>query len=224
MNMGFIYDIIVILIVLFAAVSAMKKGFAYTLVNFAGYIVSLFAALMLSKPIAQMICDKLIAPSVYLKLTESINAAGNNILAGIESYVSSLPGFAQGLFSFDSYGAQAGADASSAATAISNTVIMPVVVNIVSGLMFVIIFSVLLFLVHRVANITKFVKHVPLIGFVNKVLGAAMGIVKGLILAYLFFCVVSLASVWLGASFDIFSPDAIAASYTFGIMDSIKLT
>lgn len=224
MIFGIIYDVIVVLIVVLATIAAVKKGFAYTLVNFAGYIVSLFAAFILSKPIANTICQKLIAPVVSDKLTQSIQSAGNDIAAGVDSYVQTLPDFAKGLFSFADYSTASGADVAGTVASISDNVIMPVIVNIVSILLFVILFSVFLFIVHKVADITKFVKHVPLIGFVNKILGAVMGVLKGLILAYLFFCVISLLSVWLGASVSFLSPGAVASSYTFGIMESIGIS
>ena len=221
--MGLIYDIAVVLIIVITTAAAIKKGFVYTLVNFAGYVVSFFASFILSRFLSEIICTKLIAPSLYEKLAQSIQSAGNDIAAGIDRFMDSLPAFLSGTVTIPDYGAAGHMDVSSVASSISDNVIMPAVISIVSAFLFVVIFSLLLFIVRRAADITKFVRHIPVIGFVNKILGGVMGAVKGMIIAYIFFCAVGLLSLAFGDSVKLLSHDVIYSSYIFNFINSIKL-
>lgn len=221
MGMGIVYDIVIVLMIVAVTSAAMKKGFAYTLVNFAGYIVSLFAAVIVSRPLTDTICSKLIEPSLYARLADTVGKAGNDIAAGINEFTNSLPAIAKNIFPLDSVSLSGGTE--SVIDTVSQSVIMPVVENIIYAISFIVVFSLLLFLVRRVADITKFVKYVPLVGFVNRILGGAMGVVKGLIIAYLLFCAVNIASVWFGDSVAILSKEVLDSSYIFKLMDSIRL-
>ena len=218
---GMTYDLLILLIIALSAINAMKKGFAYTLVNFAGYLVSMILAFVISNPLSKMICAKFVSPIVSQKLAENISAAGSDIALGISKYIDSMPDFLHQIFSLENLG---GVTPSNIAVNTAESIIVSAAASALSVLLFIIIFSLLLFLVRRFANATKFIKRVPIVGTVNKILGAVMGAMRGFIVAYLFFCVISLLSLLIGTSVDILSYKIMETSYMFRLFNTITMS
>lgn len=77
------------------------------------------------------------------------------------------------------------ADTNDYASAITDNVIKPVVLVPMRALIFAVLFVIILFVLNLLAKMLKGINKIPLIGGINKILGAAAGFVQGAIVVFL---------------------------------------
>ena len=97
---GIAIDIILLVILLLCIKKGSKDGFAKTIVSSLGILIALVFALMLSRPVANFVYDKVIEPpvknAIVLNIEEqktSGQADVNKVISTMDSTIEKLPGF-----------------------------------------------------------------------------------------------------------------------------------
>lgn len=186
--MGFVVDIIIIVVILLCIFDGYRKGLVGMLFSIVSFIISVILAFALFNPVASLIknnteLDENIQTAIITNFTSEDSSEDNgseNLPDVITNYIEKT------------------------ANDIKNSSIESVAVNIsdtcVNGLSFFGIFLVariVLFIISKVANL---IAELPLLKQVNKAGGFLIGIIKGLLIVYIVFAIISfLAPVFEGS-------------------------
>ncbi len=218
--MSFILDGIVILIVLLFVLLSAKKGFVRTLIEVVGFIAALAIAFSVSEPLAEITYDNFI----YSSVEETIQETGqDNINSAVDAVWEKLPEFMKesSFFGLSKDDAAASAqnnfssNSNELAQSISDSLVKPTAVKLISVLISVILVIILLFAVKILARFVNKLFTFSFVGDINKILGGILGLVKGAAIAVVFCLIISLILSFTKDGFLIFTYDAINSSYLF---------
>ena len=215
-----IYDALAIFIIINCIRNGSKNGFAKTAVQANGYIFAIVAALVISRICASLIYTTAIQPMVIEKMESSIaNAVDTeSVINGLVSAVEGLPAISYFLFDFSTAAENlvdsVGLDYAAIAVSVEESVIRPVAEPILETVAFAVSLILLATVVSFVANGSKFVNDVPIIGKANSFFGGVFGIANGVlelcIGAFILDFVIS-----AGIFPEYFSEDIIEKTYIF---------
>ena len=218
--MSILLDVIVVLIVLFFVVLSAKKGFVRTLIEVVGFVAAIVIAFTISTPIAEVAYDTFVYPSI----AEIVDESGKDSIDDAADAVwEDLPGF----FTDSSYFEvskdtatdvakdEFSNNSDSIAKSISDSMVKPTAVKLISVFVSFILVMVLLFLAKILAKYINKLFTFSFVGEINKILGGVLGIVKGAAIAVVFCLVISLILSFTKDGFLIFTYDAINSSYIF---------
>ena len=182
-----IYDALAIFIIINCIRKGAKNGFAKTAVQAIGYIFAIVAALVISRICASLIYTTAIQPMVIEKMESSIaNAVDTeSVINGLASAVEGLPAISYFLFDFSTAAENlvdsVGLDYAAIAVSVEESVIRPVAEPILETVAFAVSLILLATVVSFVANGSKFVNDVPIIGKANSFFGGVFGIANGVL-------------------------------------------
>lgn len=223
MTASILYDIVVVLAVLCMVLWSAKQGFIRTVINFAGYLISTVAAFAISNALSQFIYNSFIRDGLIHKIEESIInvTSQQDLILKLQEWMDKIPKMFQGLFTAD--GVQGIVDSfngsvSGTANAITDVICAPIIENGLRVILFFLVFFVLLGVVKGIARVTGLVNHVPVIGQMNALLGGLFGLLKAVILLWIFAFLLHAAIALLAAGGDstsILSEEAIQKTYLF---------
>ena len=215
-----IYDALAIFIIINCIRKGAKNGFAKTAVQAIGYIFAIVAALVISRICAPLIYTTAIQPMVIEKMESSIaNAVDTeSVINGLVSAVEGLPAISYFLFDFSTAAENlvdsVGLDYAAIAVSVEESGIRPVAEPILETVAFAVSLILLATVVSFVANGSKFVNDVPIIGKANSFFGGVFGIANGVlelcIGAFILDFVIS-----AGIFPEYFSEDIIEKTYIF---------
>lgn len=219
--MGLILDLIIIGIVALMVLLSAKRGFVRTLIEVVGFIAALFIAFTFSSPIATATYDKIIEPAVVKAVEEATTEAGE---AAADTVWATVPDFITnnserfGLSKDDLAVNLSGGDGviSDAATSISENIIEPIAVKVLSLVISTLLIVVLLFVVNVLAKLLNKLFSFSLVGKLNRTLGGVVGFFKGILFAVVFCMIVSVIVSFTQNGFLIFTKEAIDSSVIFG--------
>lgn len=224
--------IIVFIVVLFAALSA-KKGFVRTFIEVVGFVAAITLAFNFSTIASDFIYDKAIEPSVFKTVTQITQPTEVVIEDTVDKVFDKMPDFITESKFFNLSKTDAvnsvKQDAASQngesvlASSISNNVVKPPVVKLLSLILSAVFIFVFLFLVKILAKFINKIFSFSIVGGLNKFLGALIGIVKGIAVSLIFCLAVSLILSFTKNGFLIFNYENINSSYLFKfLMQFIK--
>ena len=215
-----IYDALAFFIIINCIRKGAKNGFAKTAVQAIGYIFAIVAALVISRICASLIYTTAIQPMVIEKMESSIaNAVDTeSVINGLVSAVEGLPAISYFLFDFSTAAENlvdsVGLDYAAIAVSVEESVNRPVAEPILETVAFAVSLILLATGVSFVANGSKFVNDVPIIGKANSFFGGVFGIANGVlelcIGAFILDFVIS-----AGIFPEYFSEDIIEKTYIF---------
>ena len=146
--MNYILDIIAIAIIIISIISASKRGFVRTVINFVGLFAAFIIAFSINTPLANATYTHTIEPSILKSVEASVSGGTEN---AVESVWEALPGFVKNESNTvvkDKISEQIDTNiaegAVQTAQSISRNVVMPLVTKLLSTLYGAIIFIVLL--------------------------------------------------------------------------------
>lgn len=217
---SFIYDAAAVAIILICMVRGAKDGFAKAFVQTVGLVVSVAAALYVSRVCASLIYTTAIQPGLLSTIESSIENAVDteSVVEGLKSALGAIPALSAVLFDFS--GVEASLDgavnleSSKIAAVVESSVIRPVVEPLLQMIIFILTLIILMFVVTLLAKGSKGFNKVPLIGGINSFLGALMGIINGGVLLCAAAAVISLIISAKGDS-QYLSQDIISNTYIF---------
>lgn len=190
--MALILDIVLAGIFIVLVVSAAKKGFVLTILEVVAIIAALFCASYFSKPIAQGSYDMFLKGNIEKKINSEISEHQVPQNLGDVAF-DSIPEYAV------TFAECAGINVSKIKTNINNTInsyvangqvdsigqkiaetcIEPIAVAGIGIIMYFVMFTVFLLLFRLVAKGVSKAIQIPLVGTADKLLGAAIGALRG---------------------------------------------
>lgn len=222
--MGWIWDILLIVILVLSISFAARKGFIRTLIELVGYIIALIAAAYLGGMLAEFVFETFVRGGMVSSIQEQIEATGlNDIATGITGAFESLPSYITDTIAAlgitpSAVAAQLTGDgltAESVAASVVDVAVKPAMLTMLRSVFHVILFVILLFVVRRIARLCGFVNKIPLVGDLNIVLGGAFGLLKGVVWVLFLCTVVSLLQPMLQEVWPFFNDETIESSYLF---------
>lgn len=202
-----LFDIAVLAIFIICAAYCASRGFAASLLNFFGTIVSAGVSLFVSNKLSGVIFDALFRAQLEQKTLSALQEAGLTRLDEVLSKVLGfLPESVAELLSINHGEVMVGENAQAVATAIVQQVIAPLVVPFIAIILFIVAFLGMRLLVSFLTTLLKGVNKVPLLGAANKMLGVVIGLLIGALYVALI-----LGVIWLIDS--AYSGSMFAAKY-----------
>lgn len=223
---GIAIDIILLVILFLCIKKGSKDGFAKTIVNSLGILIALVFALMLSRPVANFVYEKVIEPpvknAIVLNIEEqktSGEADVNKVISTMDSTIERLPGFIKNNINLEEKKQQitnalsvSNINSEEIAKKICAEILMPVCLSILTAIVFIVLFIVFAFVIKIIAKALKIVNKLPLLGAVNSALGGAAGIIKGIVIVLIINWVVVHLVVSRGELFKIITAQTIESS------------
>ncbi len=220
-------DIALIAVFVICVVTSMKKGFLQGILSLACVIISFAAATSLSGPIAEWCYDTFLDGMVAAKVEEAMLDGFKSI---DETVSQAIPQFL--LESVSQLGIDIGTVTESieslglsthdTAQKISVQIIRPVAVVILRIFAYMVIFAFVRFLTGVIAKALSRIANLPFLKEVNKWFGAALGVIKGLILIFSVCMVFNLCSDVMKNT-DVFV-EAIENSNICGIIGNVDFS
>jgi uncharacterized membrane protein required for colicin V production len=209
--MHYVLDAAVILIILIFTWRAAKKGFVKTVVLFLGFLIAAFLAKTISVPLSENIYDSFAKEKISVFLEEKTAEVSGSVLEQTEKLTDSLPSIVKN--AVDVFGSSDAVEETivesgqSIAAAVETQVVAPAVVLLIQTVLFLVLFSVFLFVIKRVGKMMGFVNKIPLVGKVNVFLGGILGTLEGVIIVFLLVSILYFVMLIAGEGFVITNED-----------------
>lgn len=218
-----IYDAAFVAFLVYFIGRAARRGFMRSLVQIVGSIAALFLSLFLSNAISKVTFNSFFRPKLLNSFTGYVSSAEGSAEVGAEigAALNHLPKFVLHLLNMagaQDHIEQALTDASGqVAVAVVDNVISPVLVTFMRAVLFIVLFGICLFLVRHIARAFGVMRHIPILGTADGLLGGVLGIVQAFIAFYIVAVLCSILFSLFGSS-DYFSEDIIEKTYLFKII------
>lgn len=190
-------------------------------------VVSGIASYIFCQPVSQFIYDKFINPIVKSHFTDALKDTippGASLSQKIDGLLNTLPSFVLNLADYagidvKGYSSQIGSSAAKSAEqlvdTVADTVVYNILIFIVQGIVFILMFVIFAIVIRKVSDLlSKVLDKLPLVGSVNKYLGAALGLVKASVIV-LAVCTVLYFIVGSTANNDLISAVDASRIYSF---------
>lgn len=221
-----ILDAAVVILGLILIISAYKKGFLRSVILVVGYIASILLAVSLSRYAADWAYTVVLEPSI----AESINgtvahtAEELSVATVIPALLTKFPSFVTNPI-LAGYGGQAGLIKSleestngvveNLGDVISSTIVAPVVTAVLQMLFCLLIFIICVIIVKMVAALFKGFYALPILGPMNSILGAVLGILEAAIAIYILALVASIVISFTANGLAWLNSDVIQSTVLF---------
>ena len=218
--MPLIYDAAAVVIILICMSRGAKDGFAKTFVQTAGAVVSVAAALYISRVCASLIYTTAIQPALLTSIKDSVENAVDteSVIEGLKNAVSGIPALSAVFFDFSgveqTLDGAVGLKSSEIASVVEAGVIRPVLEPLLQTAIFIASLIILLLVVSLLAKGSKSFNKVPVIGGINGFLGALMGIINGGVVLCAAAAIISFIISAKGEN-QYLSADIISGTYIF---------
>ncbi len=191
--MPLILDVALMAAVFLIVFTAARKGFVAAVVDLVGYVVSLIASWILSGISAQWAYDKFLRDRVLKKVSSIMNQyfSVEDVAENLEQIIEELPAVLTNALSFelDEISQRLtgiGTSAAGLAEAFTDSIIGPSVVGLIRWVIFLLLFSLMLFIVHVCSRLLREIRRLPVIGTANSLLGGVVGFVEVILLVFAF--------------------------------------
>lgn len=183
-KMQYVFDgIVIVVLVLFTVIGA-RKGFIKAAADLLGGIIAMIAAGMLSNPVAEFIYTKLFAEAVESRIKAVLEVKGLEL----SEYFAQLPEFVSRWLDFAGINAdtvaQKMAESGGSAAETVTTTLAPIFVGLINVFVVIILFLLFMIIIKALANLLTGFFHLPLLKEVNGLLGAVLGILLGLLMVW----------------------------------------
>lgn len=191
MYISVLLDTFIIIIMIYYVIKGLKAGFAKTITNLIGYVISLSLAFAISTSISttifntfvreslsSFVIEKITTSDQYTMLSDQLATALSNLPPILKNNINmDLEGLANSLTGTDSIVNMAGV--------VVDMVFAPMAIMLIRSIAFFILFSIFMFIVRRIANALKIANKIPILGSVNSILGGALGFLQGGLIVFL---------------------------------------
>ncbi|MFT8887998.1 MAG: CvpA family protein [Ethanoligenens sp.] len=183
--MSVLLDVLTVLIILATIWLSYRRGFLYTVIGLVGYVLAVFAAIALSVPLGSWIYTHLLQNIMLAHVKNYL--AGHTLSSLTEQFGQSIQQFAPGL-NLNSLFQQRTGQLENAAM---QAVIQPIGMSIGRGIAFIILFFLFITAVHIFENLSLGISRVPVLGALNRIGGAVLGIVKAFLMLFVICTLIS---------------------------------
>ncbi|MDL2232258.1 CvpA family protein [Ruminococcaceae bacterium OttesenSCG-928-L11] len=180
-----IWDAVAAVIIVASIYLCAKRGLVRTVISFLAYFISVFAARAFSPAMAKALYDYVVKDALTLVVTRKM---GETLVTGrdrIAQLLESFPKIVQQYLPLvdeldvDSYLAM---EVDQLAEAVIDTALYDPVIFILQSLSFILIFSVVLFIIRHFSGIFGGLYRIPVIGTLDTFLGAVLGMLQAVVI------------------------------------------
>lgn len=218
--MHLLLDLVAVLIIVSFACSAYRKGFLHTIAMLLGSLASIGVALVYSRPLATGVYSRYLKTHVVDYVLQSIEKLEEPQLAAfsqaMEQKAEELPSAIRTLLQtqvipymeswYEKFTSFSAVDF---AEALAEAVAAPIVIAVLQVVMFSLIFGGLMILVRLFANLMRGIQYVPLVGSINALLGAVLGMIQGGLYLFVVCAVLWLVMTVAGDSLPMITPEVV---------------
>lgn len=220
-------DIIILAIIMFYVIISAKRGFARTIVEVVGYFLAIYLAFTFGGVLANVVYDSVAEPAIVESISEKISVSSStNVDEAVKTVWDSLPKIVvNAAETFDVTDATLrttlkenfanNETSTTLAKSVTNSVVKPILVPVIKAIIGFILFIILMFVVKILAKVINKIFNLPLIGGINRFLGAIIGFAKGAIISIIFVTVVLLIMSFFEDGFLIFTNENINQTFIF---------
>jgi uncharacterized membrane protein required for colicin V production len=209
--MPLILDVGLMAAVFLIVFMAARKGFVAAAVDLVGYVVSLAASWMLAGTAAQWCYTNFLRDKILKKTASVLREyfSVEDVIENLENVIEDLPAVLTNMLSFELDEVSLrlegiGNSAFSLAETFTDSIIGPSVVGMIRWVIFLILFSLMLFIVHVCSKLLRELRRLPVIGTANSLLGGVVGFIEVILLIFafttalhLFFALTNDSVTWL---------------------------
>ena len=226
--MSIVLDLIIVAIIAFFVITSAKRGLVKTVLDVVAFFLALYLSVTLSGVIAEGAYNLFIKDAV-VKSVEKEAPDLSSSLINIEQTLDSMPDFIidaaekKGISNegFKEFLASAEQGVGFYEHAV-DYVAKPIIINVLITVLYIILFIVLCIIFKFVARIINKLFSIPIIGGLNKTLGAVFGLVKGTVVVAAFCIAISVIVSLTKEGFLIFTNENIEGTYLFKLLASIN--
>jgi len=222
-----VIDLIALAVLVILALKGRSDGFVKTVVRACGLLIAVVGGWLLSAALTPVLYDSLLRQPLS-DLVASLIAEHGNITETAAQLEASLPAVLLNLIT-----AASGMSLSQQAAALTGDLhgallelIAPAVLSLVKGCLFLLLCGLILILVAVLVKKLSSVNKLPVLGKLNQVLGAVLGLVEGVFYLLLFAILVSWISGMTNYAIPYLTREVLEASYLFrlaGLVDPVGL-
>jgi uncharacterized membrane protein required for colicin V production len=189
--MGIFLDVLTVAVYIIVICHAYRKGLIRAVIEVVGFVAAFVISYLLSQPLGVFIDNTFLNKLVHGSLIQfAATQSGAAQTVFLTQIMSQLPNtMSKGLQSLDLGMSSLG---SNAAVAIANSVSMPLASILSRWIAFFIILLICLTIVGFVARLSSAVVHIPVIGTLNAIGGAVVGLIEAMIIMFFISALVSL--------------------------------
>ena len=136
-----------------------------------------------------------VSPNTLREILESVSGAENSVRQTVDVFLNG--------------------DRTATASAVESKLVAPAVKFILKGIIWVVSMMILTLLAKSIANAFRGLNRVPIIGPVNSLLGAALGLAEGALMVYVISQIVKLIMYLTENSLMFLNADTVARTYAF---------
>ncbi len=212
---GIALDVAFVLVFILTIVYLTKRGFAASVLEISGRIISLILAGFISYPVANLLAEMFVAPTMTTAIQGTIEEQGiNSVQQFLDANASVLPSsmrehmveYANGEITMAS---------SEIATVVVSTIVMPILTAIIALILFLILYFIFFIVVRAIARATEVINKIPVLKETNKFLGFILGIVGGLVQIILLMTILWFGAQILDIVYEPFSESIMEESYIY---------
>ncbi len=192
--MPYILDAIVVIIIAVTAIVGYRRGFIRTIIQLAGCIVAFILALSLSGTVATMVYDEILRDGLHEKIETAwsetvVEGAAQTVTEQTEAVLDTLPEFVQTALDAETITQgirdSVGNDQTGTAVAdyLVDDLIRPLMVAVIRFIAFLLLFAISMLLIRLLEKLLKPLTKIPLVRQTDGLLGAIVGLVKGVVFA-----------------------------------------
>ena len=189
--MSIFLDVLTVVVFIVIIYRAYKKGIIRALIDLVGFAASFVVAFLLSEPIGKWIAgnflNKLVSGTIK-KNTTSSSAANGKFIAKL---VGGIPDSIDK--SLTAINVNLGSLGAKAMKSVVDAVSVPLASLISRGIAFFVILAICLVIVKILAHFSDIVRHLPVLGTLNALAGAAIGIVEAVIIMFVLCTLITLS-------------------------------
>lgn len=217
-------DLVIIAIFALFVWRSAVHGFVRTLIETVGSIIIICAAFSLSNTLADYVYDSYIREDIVNSIAETANTTGLQTAQAVDDIWDSLPSVvrcAADLGGFDKENLSAAIEntvsggAEKVESLVADSIVKPIVTGAISFLISLLLITVLLFLLHKLAYWINSMFELPIINSVNATLGGVVGAVKGAVVIFALIALISLLMRIFDDKFAFFTPEFIDNTHLF---------
>jgi len=192
--MAYIVDIILVAVFALIILISAKKGFFKSFIDFAGSIIAVLIARVLSQNCAKSVFESVVAPGAEKLLAQNLGEFGTtDYTQQVDNALKSLPEGLDGILQIMGIDSQSiiekattegvNFNGENLVDSLMNTVVTPIGTAVLQFILFAVFAIALIFFIKVFSKLfDKILKKLPVIKGLNKSLGAVFGILRGLII------------------------------------------
>ena len=221
----FVYDALAVSLLLYHIHVASKRGLAAAIANFVGYIAALAVAWLVAKTLAPALFNAFFRTELIERVQVALETlpGGTELAESAAAMLASLPAYIGDLMDIGGYNAEELAAMLSSystdtAGAVVDAIVAPALTGMMTMVLFLLMLSILMVVVHAITRFFYGVNRVPVIGLVNSVLGGVMGLAMGIIGVYVVLVILQFVLTFTGESLSFLNKGILGQTYTYRLL------